>query len=75
MKLGSLAGYSMQRTMDNQEIGTEPGDRMDTMGGDDSDEYDTQDVDRLEVCMDDINSEEEDPDEALNLPSEADTGD
>ena len=60
--------------MDNQEIGTEPGDRMDTMGGDDSDEDDDHGVDRLDVCLDDINSDEEDPEEALDLPAEADEG-
>lgn len=58
MKLGSLAGYSMQRKMDDQELGVEPGDRIDTMGGDDSDEDDTG-VDRLDVCLDDIDSGEE----------------
>lgn len=81
--LGSLAGggYSMQRTMDNQEIGMEPGSRMDTMGGDD-DSYDNNPVerfgdldddDKLDVGMDldDIKSDDEDSD-PINLSQEAD---
>lgn len=62
----------MQRTMDNQEIGVAPGDRMDTMGGDD-DSYDNNpcerygdldENDRLDVGMnmDDIHSDDDDED-------------
>lgn len=71
----------MQRSMDNQEIGTEPGDRMDTMGGDD-DSYDKNPVerfgdldddDKLDVGMnlDDINSDDDDED-AIHLSAEGD---
>lgn len=41
------------------------------MGGDDSNEDDDTGVDRLDVCLDDINSDEEDPEDMINLSNEA----